>query len=265
MPETLVERRACLPATWLADVDCAAAVRIQTGMSGAQVWRIASGRHKRERYLKIAEGEAGQALRREIERTAWLAARNVRVPEILCTHDGVGIVALLTGAVAGMPADQAVLAPSALVAALGRALAGFHGLPAANCPFNETARVRLERARHLIVQGRIEASEFADRNRRLSPGTLLQRLANRIPAEELVVAHGDATLSNMIIDTDGTVGFVDCGHCGRADRYLDLAVAAQDIGERFGATEAKAFARAYGETDWDTAKAGFFADLYELF
>jgi aminoglycoside phosphotransferase len=61
------------------------------------------------------------------------------------------------------------------------------------------------------------------------------------------------------------IGFVDCGHCGKADRYLDLAIAAQEIAENFGGNEAQIFVKTYGEMTWDTKKARFFSNLYELF
>jgi len=53
--------------------------------------------------------------------------------------------------------------------------------------------------------------------------------------------------------------------CGKADRYLDLAIAAQEIAENFGGNEAQIFVKTYGEMTWDTKKARFFSNLYELF
>ena len=38
-----------------------------------------------------------------------------------------------------------------------------------------------------------------------------------------------------------TLGFVDCGHCGKADRYLDLAIAAQEIEDNFGTQRSEDF------------------------
>jgi aminoglycoside phosphotransferase len=260
---SLTRLRLRLPEEFLPKMDEGAVAAVGAGMSEAFVWRISGGGEPR--YLKIAEGAGAAALRREIERTAWLAARGVRVAEILRTHVEGGVVALLTRAVQGAPAEEAPLAKEALMAALGQGLARLHALPAQDCPFDERAGKRLARAWRAIAAGQVDTAEFADRNRGLAPAALWQRLSAAIPAEDLVVAHGDATLSNMIVGQDGSVGFVDCGHCGVADRYLDLAVAGQDIADAFGSAELAAFAAAYGETRWNAAKAGFFADLYELF
>jgi aminoglycoside 3'-phosphotransferase-2 len=244
-------------------MDQSAVTAVDAGMSEASVWRMTGGGEPR--YLKIAEGAGAASLRREIERTAWLVVRGVRVAEILRTHDEGGVVALLTRAVPGVPAEEAPLSKEALMTALGQGLARLHAVPAQDCPFDERAGKRLARARRAIAAGQVDGAEFADRNRGLAPAALWQRLSAAIPAEDLVVAHGDATLSNMIVEQDGSVGFVDCGHCGVADRYLDLAVAGQEIADGFGSAGVAAFAAAYGETHWDTAKARFFADLYELF
>jgi aminoglycoside 3'-phosphotransferase II len=233
-------------------------------MSEARVWRL-DGEHAEPRYFKVAKGAAKAQLRREIERTLWLASRKVRVPTILRTHEDADFVALLSDAVPGVVATDADLSPALLAAAIGRGLAELHALAVAECPFDETLRIRLARARRLIRQGKIETNDFEDRNRHLAPQALLERLCAQRPDEKLVVAHGDATLSNMLVDQDATLGFVDCGHCGKADRYLDLAIAAQEIAENFGGNEARIFVKAYGEMTWDNEKARFFSDLYELF
>jgi aminoglycoside phosphotransferase len=140
-----------------------------------------------------------------------------------------------------------------------------HALPAADCPFDESLAVRLKRAQDAIEQGGVDARHFASRNRNVAPSNLLERLVASRPAEEFVIAHGDLTLSNMVIGPDSAVGFIDCGHAGRADRYLDLGVLAAEIADHFGHRSVKTFARAYGVERWNVNKALYYADLYELF
>ena len=79
------------------------------------------------------------------------------------------------------------------------------------------------------------------------------------------MVHGDATLSNIFVGGDGSIGFIDCGNAGRGDRYVDLAVLMADIGDTLGPQAAARFAQKYGAPGWDEAKARYFADLYELF
>jgi aminoglycoside phosphotransferase len=189
----------------------------------------------------------------------------MRIPTILRSHEDADLLALFSEAVPGVVATQADFPPGVLAAAIGRGLAKLHALSVAECPFDETLRTRLARASRLFKEGKIDGDDFDERNRNVEPQALLDRLRAEAPGEELVVAHGDATLSNMIVDHDATIGFVDCGHCGKADRYLDLAIAAQEIEESFGRHQALIFAEDYGETIWDVKKARFFSDLYELF
>ena len=252
-----------LPSAFQASLAGATLAPVRTGMSGAAVYRVTAVGQP-ERYLKIARGRGADALRQEIARTSWLGARGVRVPAVLQTGDSGRTVALLMGAVTGTSADAGGLPAGRIAEAAGRALAALHALPAADCPFDETLAVRLARARRAVAAGEIDAGEFDSRNRRLSPAALLRRLMAEPPEEDLVVAHGDATLANILVADDLSVGFVDCGHAGRADRYLDLGVAAADIGTHLGGRFLRPFIRAYGLARLDRRKALFYSDLYEL-
>jgi aminoglycoside 3'-phosphotransferase II len=251
-----------LPDEWRAELAAVAAEPITNGMSGADVFRL---RMEPVCFLKFAEAGSVQTLRQEIVRTAWLADRGIRVAPLLRIHDNGHAAAMQTQALPGEPADRCDWPPARLLPAIGRAVAGLHALPAAECPFDESVAVRLKRARHAIEQGGVDARHFASRNRNTTPPNLLARLVANPPAEDIVVAHGDLTLSNMVIGPNGDLGFIDCGHAGRADRYLDLGVLAGEIADHFGRRFVTTFARAYGLQHWDASKAAYYSDLYELF
>ena len=198
-------------------------------MSGARVFRLGT---QPACYLKIACKEGGQILRNEIARTRWLANQGINVARLVRSHDGADCVAIQTEALPGQAADRSGLPEAKLLSAIGTAVAELHALSPAACPFDESLQVRHRRAREAIAKGEIDPSHFASRNRTTAPARLFSRLLVEPPPEELVVVHGDLTLTNMIVGSDGTVGFVDCGFAGRADRYLDLAVIAAEIRER---------------------------------
>ena len=243
--------------------------RLDIGMSGAAVFRVTDGGAP-DRYLKIAQNKSAAALRGEIERMHWLAARGIRVPKILRIDDRPEQVILLTQAVPGIPADADADAANALpllrlIDALAKGIAALHALPAADCPFDETVSARLSRAADAVAAGEVDPRNFAERNRNTGPEALLARLAAAPPVEDIVVVHGDATLSNILVDADGTIGFVDCGNAGRGDRYLDLSVLHADIDGRYGSKAAARFAQSYRPGLWDRRKADYFSDLYELF
>jgi aminoglycoside 3'-phosphotransferase-2 len=247
--------------------DAAAAVlkSVTGGMSGTAVFR-ATRPGRPPRYLKIAhDRDSADALRAEIARTAWLGERGVAVAEILHVLDRGDRAGMLTAAMTGLPADTSPLPTPLLIAALAKTMAALHALPPGLCPFDETLAIRLGRAQRAIAEGSVDPAAFEPRNRAARPADLLRRLTAAPPRESIVVVHGDATLSNIIIDNDGTTGLIDCGNSGRADRYTDLAVLYADIQAHRGAEAAEQFIHAYGLHAYDAAKARYYGDLYEFF
>jgi aminoglycoside 3'-phosphotransferase II len=260
---SIAERRrllSVLPGTWRPALSHVRIELIETGMSDASVFRFGASH-----YLKIAQDAAARDLREEVERTAWLGQQGVRVATAVRVHDAGDLVAVLSEALTGSSADETELAPGIVVPALARALSALHAVPVVRCPFDESIAVRLERAGVQADNGKVDPHAFAERNRDVTPGALLERLRRAVPSEDVVVVHGDATLSNMIVGDDLSVGFIDCGHAGRADPYVDLVLVTEGLAERFGAAMADRFLGAYGRAALDERKAGYFLDLYELF
>jgi aminoglycoside 3'-phosphotransferase II len=237
---------------------------VTTGLSGATVLR-ATQPGRSPRYLKLAHRAAAAALRDEVARTQWLAAHGVAVPHVLNVEERPNAYAVLMDTVPGVPADQSDLPVLYLGDALGQALAALHSLSPAQCPFDETLAVRLARASTAVAAGEIDGHAFDARNHSIAPAALLAGLVATPPREDVVVVHGDATMSNLMIDNKGQVGFIDCSNAGRGDRYLDLALLAADIENHHGAEAAVRFRKAYGVNHWDHAKARFYLDLYEFF
>jgi aminoglycoside 3'-phosphotransferase-2 len=255
-----------LPASWQARLAGKTIVPVSTGMSGAAVFRV-SAEHAIDHYLKIGTGTVADLLRQEIERTKWLASAAIRVPRVLAHWAKDNVVAVAMSPLEGRSAEQigdTDWRPA--VAAVARAFARLHSLPVATCPFDERLQLRLARASALVHSDAIDPAEFDERNADLSPQQLYDRVASRVPEhEDCVVTHGDATWSNLILGDDGQLGFVDCGHCGRADRYVDLALLAGELQDRLGTNAFNTFTAAYGDLRWDESKAEFYRDLYEFF
>lgn len=259
------ELLATLPQRWRRRLGDFRFQAVTHGMSDAQVFRL-HGPSGQRLYLKAAAPQALPELRSEIERTRWLSARHVKVPAILDVFDDGRLGVALMTALAGAHPYEATLPAADIIVALARGLRALHALSATDCPFDETTGARLARARAAIEAGPIDAAEFDDRNSGRSPLEIYGMLATEAPriAEDIVLVHGDATFDNLLLDAEGHLGFIDCGHAGRGDRYLDLEAVTSDIAEHFGPQWIEPFARAYGIT-LDAAKLRFFDDLYELF
>jgi aminoglycoside 3'-phosphotransferase-1 len=235
-------------------------------MSGAPVFRI-SDPNGPCKYLKVARGLGGEALREEIVGTEWLSLHGVRVPNFDKKFHAPDLTAVLMTAV---PGKHLVAYESAdfveMVRSMARGLARLHAIPSTDCPFDERSRARLHRAKQAIDRNLIDPGQFDARNAGLTPSMLYERLVAVIPAcDDVVVVHGDATISNMLIDAGGELGFIDCGHAGRSDRYLDLALVEAELRTEFGSDAAECLIDSYGVSEWDDRKADFFRDLYELF
>jgi aminoglycoside 3'-phosphotransferase II len=263
------ELLAALPQSWRRILGGFSFQSVKHGMSDAQIFRLRGERASfasETLYLKAAPSDALAEFRSEIERTRWLSARSVRVPAILDVFDdGQFGVALMT-ALPGSHPHQAAQPTADIVAHLARGLRALHALAAGDCPFDETTAARLARARAMIGQDHIDPEEFDERNLGRSPLEIYRQLiadALRIE-DDIVLVHGDATFDNLLINGDGNVGFIDCGHAGRGDRYLDLEAVTSDIEEHFGSQWIEPFARSYGVT-LDSTTLRFFDDLYELF
>jgi len=255
---------ALIPPDWLSPADRLGATPVEAGMSGAAVFRIDAS--AQARYLKIAELNGADALRQEIVRTGWLGAHGIPVPRLLRTLDTADVVAMLTAELPGVAIADCDRPVDDVIGIIARAFATLHALPAAACPFDESVAARMARARALVAGGGVDASDFAWRNRLLTPQQILDRLALQLPdCPDPVVVHGDATFSNMRIDGAGTLHLLDFGLAGRGDRYIDLTLIASEIEDHFGAQWTEAFRRSYGIETWDDERASFFADLYELF
>ena len=205
---------AALPRAWQAELAETRLDPIAEGEGGASVFRIRRPGAV-DRYMKFATGRAAKALRDEIERTAWLGERGVRVPRVLRAHGMDRPAAVIMSAMPGVPPQAWERGADAVVAAIAQTFATLHALPAETCPFDETIAVRLARARADLRRGAIDPDKFDPRNRAMTPKQIYDRLAADRPAsEDIVVVHGDATFDNILIDGDGAIGLIDCGNAG---------------------------------------------------
>ncbi|MFI9551305.1 aminoglycoside 3'-phosphotransferase [Nonomuraea endophytica] len=147
-------------------------------------------------------------------------------------------------------------------AAMGRALRELHAVPVTDCPFDGRLDVLLAQARRNVVEGRVDADDFDDDNLGHTPMQVYERLlAERPDQEDLVVAHGDFTPSNVM--ANGVL--IDLARLGVADRYRDLAIALRDLSGDFGPEAVAAFLSAYGLDAPDEAKLAYYRLIDELF
>lgn len=237
---------------------------------GTEVWRATMPAG--ERYLKIGPADGPDGTFAEYERLVWLAGRASTPPALVhAVHGGTGW--LLTGAVDGVPSHDPrhrMRSVAPLVEALGQGLRRFHDeLPVAQCPFAAGVDLLLERAEARVAAGGVDPSSMAATYRRHTPAELLDQLRASRPAEpadDLVVAHGDPGLPNLLVDASAgeVTGIVDLGRLGVSDRHRDLAIAARSLVQNFGAEVGYRFFDGYGLPHPDPLRLEFYVLLDEL-
>ncbi len=79
-----------------------------------------------------------------------------------------------------------------------------------------------------------------------------------------VVTHGDFSLDNVLIGGGEVVGCIDVGRVGIGDRYQDIAILWNSLGE-FGSSLQERLFEQYGIADPERGKLQFHLMLDELF
>lgn len=101
------------------------------------------------------------------------------------------------------------------------------------CPLDSTLDERLRQAKYNIECGLVDVEDFEPNT--LGPNgfaeiyALYEFLVQNRPDEDLVFTHGDYCLPNVFIDKNKTVGFLDLGKAGIADRWQDIALCVRSL------------------------------------
>jgi len=243
--------------------------QIDVGCTNASVYALWTSTRMAE-YLKIDRVESFNSLRREFDVLTYLrSSTSVPAPEPIALGRVGEWEYLRMSALPGFDAstDLAVTRPQALVVGLARTLRQLHDVPVSDCPFDRRNTELLDEARQRLEAGEVDADDFDEERVEVDPDALLAELERASPEpQDLVVAHGDYCLPNVVFDSQildmGSI--IDVGRLGVADRYLDLALAERSIRHVLGAQWVALFFDAYGVTP-DPAKVSFFQALDEFF
>ena len=217
-------------------------------------------------FLKVASRGVQPSLSAEAARLAW-AKDHLPVPRVVECDSGLHTEWLVVEGVPGRDAMDASWSedPHFVVRALARGLREFHAAPIASCPFNFSLDEALGHAHRRLAAGEIDPGrDFHPEFKRMSAAEALDVLeCTRPEGEDLVVCHGDYCLPNVILDSEGAVGFVDLGELGVADRWSDLAVATWSIGWNLGPGYDAEFYAEYG-VPRDAERIAYYRLLYDV-
>jgi aminoglycoside 3'-phosphotransferase I len=243
-------------------------LRNTVGESGGEVYRLYGKAGAPDLFLKYGEGALADDVSDEMARLRWLG-RHVPMPEVahfVRTHTEAW---LLMTAMSGETAFQVMQAHPerriAIVDAIAEFLRRIHAIPVGLCPFTSNHENRMLLARARIDAKLVDEEDFDEERDGWTAEQVWNTMLDLLPlAPDPVVTHGDYSLDNLLIHDGEVAGCIDAGRAGIADRYQDLAIAWNCLGE-FGAPLQERFLAQYGVQDLDRRKLEFHLMLDELF
>ena len=242
--------------------------RDTVGASGAAVFRLHGKAGAPDLFLKHGKDAVADDITDEMVRLRWLG-RHVSVPTVAHFARTPDEAWLFMTAVPGKTAYQVLEAcPGrrlAVVDELAVFLRRLHAIPVTECPFTSDHGYRLACARARIDAGLVEEDDFDEERAGRTAEQVWEAMQHLLPfAPDPVVTHGDFSLDNILIHDGEVTGCIDAGRVGIADRYQDLAIVWNCLGE-FGAVFQERFLKQYGIPDPDQNKLKFHLMLDELF
>lgn len=242
--------------------------RDTVGESGAAVYRLHGRPGAPELFLKHGRNDVAGMLAEEMARLRWLR-QHLPVPAVELFTRTADQAWLLMTAMPGKTAYQLLQADPgqgpAVVDALAAFLRRLHAIPASACPFDSGHGARLRLARQRIDAGLVDTDDFDAERGGWTAEQVWQAMQECLPlAPDPVVTHGDFSLDNLLMHEGQVVGCIDVGRAGVADRYQDLAILWNCLGEFGAGLQDRLFAR-YGLPAPDQRRQRFHLLLDELF
>jgi len=242
--------------------------RDTVGEAGGAVYRLLGKAGAPDLFLKHGQGTIAGDITDEMVRLRWLV-RHIPVPAVKAFVSTRDEAWLLMTAVPGQAAYQILEAHSdtrmAVVDALAKFLRRLHAIPISECPFISNDTYRLACARERIDAGLVDEDDFDEEREGWTAEQVWDAMQRTLPiAPDPVVTHGDFSLDNILMLDGEVVGCIDTGRVGIADRYQDLAILWNSLGE-FGASLQDRLFEQYGIADADERKLQFHLMLDELF
>lgn len=201
--------------------------RDDIGMSNAEVLMFS------DKVLKIQDNLI-QA-EREKDVLIWLS-NYINTPHVLAYETDESKAYLLMSKLEGEMLEIVDLKPEEVIHLLAIAIKQWWSIDPLLCPFDSSLKIKLHEAYQNILNDDVDVSQANEETYGESgfkdPLDLYTWLKDNQPEEDLVVSHGDFTLENIFVHYN-TLGYIDVGKAGRADRYHDVALAYRGLCFRY--------------------------------
>lgn len=218
-------------------------------------------------YLKAIRRDTEHGLVREYEITSWLKGK-LPVPDVLYYGQTEEYDYLLLTELPGAISCDERFKDNVrdVVRILAEGMRMIHSVDITDCPFDQTLDQKLNQAQYRVFHGQVDEANFEPEWIHRSAQDIFDELiAKRPNTEDVVFAHGDYCLPNVIINGSNLSGFIDLGSAGIADRYQDLSLACRSLTHNWGAEWVPHLLTEYGLPDIDEQKLEYYKLMDELF
>lgn len=182
--------------------------------------------------LKIEK--TGANADREANALQWLSGK-LPVPQVLAFAQEDGFNYLLMSKMHGKMVCDTLTDDTinTAVTALADGLKQLWRVDISACPLDSRLNQRLTQAKYNIENGLVDTEDFEPNtlgeNGFADLDALYDFLKTHQPPEDLVFTHGDYCLPNIFTENGKTVGFIDLGKAGVADRWQDIALCVRSL------------------------------------
>jgi aminoglycoside phosphotransferase len=237
------------------------------GCENSKVYKIINEKGP-DFYLKVKEKNPVASLFLEFQKTQWLKDK-ISVPEPLEYMEHENNEFYLMEEVRGKMSCQPGYFNNNedVVRVMARTLKKLHGLEPENCPFNQNLAVKIKAAEYNMENNLVDESDFNPENMGKTSSELYKELLATVPDhEDIVMAHGDYCMPNIIINKNLFAGLIDLGSFGLADRYQDISLILRSMVKNFNTDKYhRLFLNEYGIKNLDQKKITFYKLLDEFF
>ena len=257
-----------MPTSMSAELEGYHSARDTVGKSGGSVYRVYGKEGAPDLYLKHGIDAVADDVTDEMVKLRWLAG-HIPVPSVVKFIRNSDQAWLLMTALEGQTAYHVLKSNPdsrpAVIEVLAALLRRLHAIPVSECSFNSDHPFRLCHARKRIDTGMVNLDDFDEEREGWTAEQVWQAMQRLLPFDpDPVVTHGDFSLDNILIRDGEVTGCIDVGRTGIADRYQDISIFWNSVGE-FGPLLQDKFLREYGLPGPDQSKLDFHLMLDEFF
>lgn len=190
----------------------------------------------------------------------------VLIPEVIFyeIHDGYEVLCITEIKGDNLKKLRTQMSDKEVIELYAQGLRNLHKLSIEHCPLINPLEDKIMSAKYSVENDLVDHDNFEEVYKKYSPEALYQMMINKRPiSEDLVFTHGDYCLDNVMF-SGGTVGYIDLGNAGIADRYQDIALAVRSIIHDYGSECLDLFYKTYGLDEIDQEKIEFYILLDEF-